>query len=161
MEVSTFSDIPYGRLMRNTEVVLLDIDPEHIHVFWHLKPDITACILRLHDLAWMDMSGANPHAAFDWRITVPSASAYLRIPGGGRSVRVELGLRLPYRRLDILARSEAVRLPVLRGAASDAPVLLEGALAPLFTFPAAAPAPSLSVAPSSWGLTVPDRHLCV
>jgi hypothetical protein len=146
--------------MQNSEVVLLDIDPEHIHVFWHFDrdPAVSTYIIRLHDLAWMDMSGANPHAAFDWHVTSARACAYLHIPGGGRCLRIELGQRGAYRRLDVLAHSHVVQLPPLRGARFGPPQLLHGALLPeeimsdilaLTPQPIALPFPI--VPPSSWG----------
>ncbi|GEM_PF-6268772 len=119
-----------------SHVIALDVDAELFHVYWHIRwadaqharqvhPDAhpstssghrsAPLVLRAHDLSYMDTSGANPHATVEIEIHRLAAGCYLRAPGGGRLVHVEIGARLDGRRLAIIAAATPLRLPPGRG----------------------------------------------
>jgi hypothetical protein len=109
----------------HSRLMLHEIAPRRVHACWQIAPEELArepaggvLILRLHDTAYMDLSGANPHASFDLVVNTLQGHHYAELPGREDTTALaELGWRLPDRRLALIAKSELVRLP----AASPAP----------------------------------------
>ena len=114
----SFSALPAAR---RSEMVLLEVDPEWVHLYWHIREqdvirtrtgtEAPKVVLRLHDLSYFDLSGANPHATLEMPVVEFGARHYLHVPGGDKSLVAEIGVLVPYRRLRSIVRSQAVRLP--------------------------------------------------
>lgn len=102
--------------MESARVVLLDLDPRHIHVYWHIPVTSAPAgllSLRIHDLAYMDLSGSNPHACLELFVAEIRGERSLPMPEG-RTLRAEIGLPGPCRAFSALARSDILRLPPAR-----------------------------------------------
>lgn len=106
-------------------LLLLDADPETVHLHWRVHwPELRALradapadaplVMRVHDLRYLDTSGANPHATLEWPLQLLSAACFLRVPGGDRLIQAEIGLRLQNRRLLPLVRGQPLRTPKTR-----------------------------------------------
>ncbi len=128
----------------DSQVVLLEVDPRRLHVYWRAgvedlrrarqelraRQEPANLILRLHDVAYMDFSGANPHASRDIFLDSSEGGDYIKLPNHGRGLVAELGLRGDLRRLEVLARSEILHLPALRSAIEPVSVPAKARLAP-------------------------------
>jgi uncharacterized protein DUF4912 len=112
----------FPRPLRASELVLIDVDPRHIHAFWTipaatveaarraLPADAEApMVLRIHELA-APGTGA---AAFDVEVVGLQGRRYVDVWGEARRYQGELGLRRPDGTLDPFARSAVVQLPPL------------------------------------------------
>lgn len=103
--------------------MLLDQDPRHIHIYWHI-PETSApngpLSLRIHDLAYMDLSGSNPHACLELFVDEARGERSLSMPEG-RTLRAEIGIPGHCRAFSALARSDVLRLPPARAALYPSP----------------------------------------
>ena len=113
----------FPRPLRAPELVLIDVDPRHIHAFWTIpaatveaarralpRADAEApMVLRIHELSATGTEGA----AFDVEVVGLQGRRYVDVWGEARRYRGELGLRRPDGTLDSFAGSAAVELPSL------------------------------------------------
>jgi len=106
---------------------LLDVTPETLYVYWRLHwwqvqaarkslGTEAPLVARIHDLAYMDTSGANPHATLEWHVHALVAGCYVQVPGGDRLLVGEMGLRLPNRHLLLIVRTKPLRMPLTSAA---------------------------------------------
>jgi hypothetical protein len=117
---------------RETQLALVEVDPMRVHVSWQIRGEDlrqargvadsgAPLVLRLHDLAYMDFSGANPHATQEIPLTENHGSRYFTLAANTRTVQAEIGLRGAWRELTVLARSPVLRVPPVHPAVSNAP----------------------------------------
>lgn len=163
----------FPRPSANCELVLLDVDPRHLHAFWNIPPDQIArlrsevaaidedppLVLRIAEVS----PQGKPIEAFDIEVIGLQGQFYVDIWDDARRYQGTIGLRLPDGALVTLARSNVIDLP--RGGVSDDNTWREIALpappptaaaartaalphAPSFTPAAAAPSTSPSPSPS-------------
>ncbi len=164
----------FPRPSANCELVLLDVDPRHLHAFWNIPPDQIArlrsevaaidedppLVLRIAEVS----PQGKPIEAFDIEVIGLQGQFYVDIWGDARRYQGTIGLRLPDGALVTLARSNVIDLP--RGGVSDDNTWREIALpappanataartaalphGPSFTPAAAAPSTSPSLLPSA------------
>jgi hypothetical protein len=125
----------FPRPLRAPELVLIDVDPRHIHAFWTL-PAATVdaarqavgrdaaespMVLRIYEVSASSTEGA----AFDVEVVGLQGQCYVDIWDEPRRYRGELGLRQPDGTLVSLAGSAAVELPSLGPAAEHRPSALD------------------------------------
>ena len=117
----------FPRPLRAPELVLIDVDPRHIHAFWTLPAATVEAarralprggveapmVLRIHELSASGTEGA----AFDVEVVGLQGRCYVDIWDEPRRYRGELGLRQADGTLVALAGSAAVELPSLGPAA--------------------------------------------
>lgn len=146
----------FPRPSANCELVLLDVDPRHLHAFWNIPPDqITRLrsevaavdedpplVLRIAEVS----PQGKPIEAFDIEVIGLQGQFYVDIWGDARRYQGTIGLRLPDGALVTLARSNVIDLP--RGGVSDDNTWREIALPAPPAAAAAAHTAALSHAPS-------------
>lgn len=115
----------FPRPFEKTEIVLLDVDPFHAHVFWHVNlGDLesarqtlggegahAALLLRFYDVTLLDFDGGNAHSSFDVAVHSLQSTHYIDFWESGRSYIVDIGLRTHDGRFQSLARSNPIELP--------------------------------------------------
>ena len=108
-----------------TRIALVDIDPCHVHVYWHVQAaDLEAArgaasssktddsmLLRLHDAICTVMVGFIPWPPMELKVSGLNGYRYVEIPDCGKTLIAELGLRGPNGSFTRLASSHPVRLP--------------------------------------------------
>jgi uncharacterized protein DUF4912 len=112
----------FPRPLRAPELVLIDVDPRHIHAFWTIPAATVEAarralaahaeapmVLRIHELA----APGTEAAAFDVEVVGLQGRRYVDVWGEARRYRGELGLRRPDGTLDPFAGSATVELPPL------------------------------------------------
>ncbi len=111
--------------IETTELVLMDVDPHHVHAYWNITPadmaavrtnadhrvDETALVLRLKDLSPGPPAGAPPHEPVDIPVHGLENHWHVDLWHDARSYMAELGLRLPNGHLALLARSNPIDMP--------------------------------------------------
>ncbi|MDJ0861981.1 MAG: DUF4912 domain-containing protein [Gammaproteobacteria bacterium] len=111
--------------IETTELVLMDVDPHHVHAYWNITPadlaaartnadhlaDETALVLRLNDLSPGPPNGAPPHEPIDIAVHGLENHWHVDLWQDAKSYMAELGLRTPDGRLALLARSNPVEMP--------------------------------------------------
>ena len=121
-----------------TRVSMVDIDPRHAHVYWHINAaDVEAArraggrteaqenvVLRLHDALCTTMSGFIPWPPIELELTELSGDQCVEIPDAGKALVAELALREPEGTLVTLASSRPVHLPQPGQAEIQGPVEL-------------------------------------
>lgn len=121
-----------------TMVSMVDIDPHHIHVYWHVNAANLAAlsgaagwpgtrqklVLRLHDALCTTMSGFIPWPPMESELTELSGNRRVQIPDAGKTLVAELALRGPRDTLVSLIRSKPVQLPQPGQATTQGPVNL-------------------------------------
>ncbi len=121
-----------------TRVSMVDIDPRHAHVYWHINAaDVEAArraggwtearenvVLRLHDALCTTMSGFIPWPPIELELTELSGDQCVEIPDAGKALVAELALRKPSGTLVTLAFSRPVHLPQQGQAEFQGPVEL-------------------------------------
>jgi hypothetical protein len=121
---------------RETRLVLLDLDPCHVHAYWHLNAaDLKGLAvvssldaeaeglgslgirLRIHDARCIDMQGFVPRPPIELGVQSLDGYVQVRVPECGATLIGEIGLAAPTdtddprAQLIPLARSRPVRLP--------------------------------------------------
>ena len=108
-----------------TRISMVDVDPRHAHVYWHINAaDVEAArraggrrearenvVLRLHDALCTTMSGFIPWPPIELELTELSGNRCVEIPDAGKTLVAELALREPEGTLVTLALSRPVHLP--------------------------------------------------
>ena len=111
----------FPRRLHAPELVLIDVDPRHLHAFWTLhaatvdsarqalKRDGSAApmVLRIYEVSASGSDGA----AFDVEVVGLQGRCYVDIWDEPRRYRGELGLRRPDGEFVSLAGSSAIELP--------------------------------------------------
>ncbi len=111
--------------IETTELVLMDVDPHHVHAYWNITPadlaaartnadhrvDESALVLRLNDLSPGPPAGAPRHEPVDIPVNGMENHWHLTLWQDAKSYMAELGLRLPDGRLVLLARSNSIEMP--------------------------------------------------
>ncbi len=111
--------------IETTELVLMDVDPRHVHAYWHITPadlaaaktnanheaDETALTLRLYDLSPGQPGGPPPHEPVDIPVQGLENHWHVELWQDAKNYMAELGLRMPDGRLTLLARSNHVQMP--------------------------------------------------
>jgi hypothetical protein len=106
--------------MRTPELVLIDVDPRHLHAFWSLAAeDVERARRELGDegddapmvLRIVDTAGGASAAPFDVEVLGLQGRCYVDIWGDARGYSGRLGLRGPGGNLRPLAGPAMVRLP--------------------------------------------------
>ena len=149
-------DLP--SLDQGTSVVLMAVDPYHVHAYWTvaasrieaartLLADDAAepqAVLRFHDLTGPGFDGVNAHSSFDVDVYIPSKNWYVHLWSPEKRYCVDLGLRGKDGRFVALARSNVVDTPPVwpRAAVEEAALRVES-----LTPPAEAPLPVEAFAP--------------
>ncbi len=120
-EISRHFPLPFDR----TEIVLLDVDPFHAHVFWHVRLDDmetgrkslgtegehAALLLRVYDVTLIDFDGNNAHLTFDVAVHSLHSHRYFDFWESGRAYIVDIGLLPQNGPFLTLARSNPMQLP--------------------------------------------------
>ncbi len=121
-----------------TRVSMVDIDPRHAHVYWHINAaDMEAArraggwteagenaVLRLHDAICTTMSGFIPWPPIELELNELSGDQCVEIPDAGKTLVAEIALREPGGTLVTLASSRPVQLPQPGQAEIQGPVKL-------------------------------------
>ena len=110
----------------NSRVVLLVIDPYHVHVYWELTaqdrldakerlnpadPDqALTWVLRFYDVTGVEFDAANAHAQFDIVVKPGARSWYLELWSPNKEYFVELGPRAQGRFVPV-CRSRPIQVP--------------------------------------------------
>lgn len=106
-----------------TMLVLVDVDPRHAHVYWHIDPADPALaarasggeqapvLLRLQDYRCASMIGFIPWPPIEIEVGELDGYRHIEIPQPGKTLVAELGLRGRNGAFTILARSAVVRMP--------------------------------------------------
>jgi hypothetical protein len=116
--------LPAEDLME-TRLVLVDVDPCHVHVYWHVRAEDLAMALdalatpegdyhlqlRLHDAVCTLMVGFIPWPPLELEVTGLDGYRHVEIPDCGKTLIAELGLRGVNGSFIRLASSRPVRLP--------------------------------------------------
>ena len=111
--------------METTELVLMDVDPRHVHAYWNITPadlaaaktnanheaDETALTLRLYDLSPGQPGGPPPHEPVDIPVQGLENHWHVELWQDAKNYMAELGLRMPDGRLALLARSNHIQMP--------------------------------------------------
>ena len=111
--------------IETTELVLMDVDPRHVHVYWYITPadlaaaktnanheaDETALTLRLYDLSPAQPGGPPPHEPVDIPVQGLENHWHVELWQDAKNYMAELGLRMPDGRLALLAQSNHVQMP--------------------------------------------------
>lgn len=153
----------FPRPPTGSELVLIDVDPRHIHAFWTVSPaqadaarrqlgaeePAAPMVLRVRELS----PGGEAGAAFDVEVAGLQGQCYVDIWDEPRRYCGEIGLRSPGGGLVPLARANPVELPAL-GPAVDAPPR-PAAVAPA---PSAAMAPAAMAEPVAHPFPLPPGH---
>lgn len=112
--------LAFPRPLRAPQLVLIDVDPRHLHAFWTLDAATfdaarrTAADSGREAAMVLRISGAGDAAgedAFDVEVAGLQGQCYVDIWGEGRGYRAELGLRRADGSLDALAPAALVELP--------------------------------------------------
>lgn len=166
--------LAFPRPLRAPQLVLIDVDPRHLHAFWTLDAASVDAARRAsasagRELAMMlRISGTGDAATdvFDVEVAGLQGQCYVDIWGEGRSYRGELGLRRADGSLDALAPAALVELPNA-GPAGQAPKGPVATVSPpdvarvaeVAETPAAAAMPAAPPAlPAAHELPEPARH---
>ncbi len=122
-----------------TRVVLVDIDPCHVHIYWHVRAEDLAAagrtavsdktdlplLLRLHDAICTVMAGFIPWPPLELEVSGLDGYRCVEIPDCGKTLIAELGLRGMNGGFTRLASSHPVRLPQAGRAADEIPERVE------------------------------------
>ena len=139
-ETSEEARASFPRQFTDTELVLIDVDPHHLHAFWTIPVAVmedaralpgggdAAMVLRVFPLPEENPSSAAP-AAFDVEVAGLQGRTYVGIWQPERRYKATLGLRTTDARLIAFANSNEIALPPTGPALDPAPE------------PAAAPSP--------------------
>jgi len=120
-EIATFFPQPF----RRTRVVLMVVDPHHVHAYWHIRmddierareqvgegADSAPLVLRFYDVTMIDFSRQPAHGQFDVAVHGLVNNWYVDLWADGRSYVADIGLRRPDGSLVALARSNFVHTP--------------------------------------------------
>lgn len=112
-------------LHSQTRVVLLPVDPYHVHAYWEVGDDDIARIrtrlgtsrhdivpvLRFHDVTDCSSSPAASSASFDIPIDLAAQNRYVHLLSPEKMYYTELGLKRSRDRFIALARSNIVEIP--------------------------------------------------
>jgi len=169
--------LAFPRPLRAPQLVLIDVDPRHLHAFWTLDAASVDAARRASAGSGREATmvlrvsgtGDGPCDAFDVEVAGLQGQCYVDIWGETRSYRGELGLRRADGSLDALAPPALVQLPSAgpAGQAPKVPAETPAAAAPpaevaRSTNVAAAPAaPTMPAAPPplpAHELPEPVRH---
>jgi hypothetical protein len=108
-----------------SELVLMVIDPHHIHAYWSIAPgDLEAArreadsgdcraplVLRLYDITLIDFTRQDAHSRFDLAVHGLENTWYVELWQDAKSLIADLGLRRQDGSLARLARSNVVQTP--------------------------------------------------
>lgn len=110
--------LAFPRPLRAPQLVLIDVDPHHLHAFWTLEPagvDVARRALGGADgemvLRISEAADGPPAATFDVEVVGLQGQCYVDIWGEQRSYRAEIGLRGNDGGLTTLAPAASVQLP--------------------------------------------------
>lgn len=121
-EVAAYFPQPFDE----TRVVLMVVDPHHVHAYWHVRPeDMEAArrqmgadaahapmVLRLYDITLIDFSKTPAHGYFDAQVHGLQNNWYVELWQDSKSYVADLGLRRPDGSVVALARSNVVHAPL-------------------------------------------------
>ena len=130
-ELSSISDAIAGEFPGNDDrpgLILMDVDPFHLHVFWNEPPESIEAARRVMThgdepvhlvIRFRELAAENPPMelnllpleVFDLELESSHGDAQVRLSGNGRSFEAELGLTARDGGWLSLARSNPVRLP--------------------------------------------------
>ena len=136
----------FPRPSEGHELVLIDVDPHHLHAFWTVSPaavaaaretlagtgDTAPLVLRVHE--W---SEDHAGAAFDVEVVGLQGQSYIDVWSEARGYRATLGLRADSGRLVPLVTSVPVALPALSPAQAPAKAPAQDARTPVASSAAA------------------------
>jgi len=121
-----------------TMLALVDVDPWHAHVYWHVDPTDLAqaakrcgsqekapMLLRVQDHRCARMTGFIPWPPIEVAVTELDGYQYVEIPDPGKALVAELGLHGPSGAFEILARSAVIRMPNAGVAGGESTQLVE------------------------------------
>ncbi|GEM_PF-2300131 len=106
-----------------TELVMLPVDPYHLHAFWRLCPDdlesarrqagteTAPLVLRLHEATTRALRDPDPRYFLEIEVQGDQGRKYIDLWERRRSVFGRLGLRAADGSLAVLGRSNVVQLP--------------------------------------------------
>ena len=108
-----------------TELVLMDVDPHHVHAYWNIAPEDLAAfdttpddlagesnlVLRFHDLSPPQPGSSRRREPFDIPVRGQENHWYVELWHDAKSYEAELGLRMQDGGLVTLARSKPVQTP--------------------------------------------------
>ena len=145
----------FPRPLRAPQLVLIDVDPRHLHAFWTLEAAAVDAARRTFGGGERDVAmvlrvteaGDAPGGAFDVEVVGLQGQCYVDIWGEERRYRAELGLRRADGVMHSLAPAALVQLPSV-GPAGQAP----GRPAETVPPAEAAPAAEVLVPPAGVGL---------
>jgi hypothetical protein len=142
----------FPRAFPDVELVLIDVDPNHLHAFWNVPlavldaaraqpgADMAPMVLRLVPVAEAAGAGAVAPGVIDVEVGGLQGRTYVGIGQNERRYRAVLGLRTDDDRLIALATSNEVVLPATGPAADPTSGAGAGdAFAPLFDLEAVLP----------------------
>lgn len=112
----------YPLLEQPAGIVLMEVDPYRLHVYWQLDDEVIQSaadafggagelILRFRELPDQDRPSGGMLTVFDRAVASTSGHMEVGAPDPGRSYRAELGLAADDGGWKSLAKSESVRLP--------------------------------------------------
>ena len=109
--------LAFPRPLRAPQLVLIDVDPHHLHAFWTLEPAAVDAARRAPDgdgemvLRIAEAGEGHEAVAFDVEVIGLQGQCYVDVWGEQRCYRGEIGLRGLDGRLTPLAPAAAVQLP--------------------------------------------------
>lgn len=120
-ELAAFFPQPF----HETRVVLMVVDPYHVHAYWNVRlDDLDATrrqigpdgshapiVLRFYDITFVDLSRQGPHRSFDILVHGLQNNWYVHLWQDFKSYVADIGLRKPDGALVALARSNVVHTP--------------------------------------------------
>jgi len=120
-ELASFFPQPFDE----TRVVLMVVDPHHVHACWHICLDHldatraqigpegahAPIVVRFYDITFIDFSRQPAHRSFDIQVHGLQNNWYVEVWEDSKSYVADIGLRKPDGTLMAIARSNVVHTP--------------------------------------------------